>query len=84
MGDVHYGSVHKPIPIPEGMKIPDAKVAANKEWDKLKVYPFGIVFTSRTKVDPKHCSLSKVCKHIISGFLGMIRAIFSLHGSQND
>ena len=37
VGDVHYGSVHKPIPIPEGMKIPDAKVAANKEWDKLKV-----------------------------------------------
>ena len=36
VGDVHYVLVHKPIPIPEGMKIPDAKAAANKEWDKSK------------------------------------------------
>ena len=35
-GIFHCGLVHKPIPMSEAMKIPEAKAAVNKEWDKLK------------------------------------------------
>ena len=28
--------VHTPIPMPKAMKIPEAKTAADKEWNKLK------------------------------------------------
>ena len=30
-----YNSVHKFIPMPQAMKIPAAKAAADKEWEKL-------------------------------------------------
>ena len=30
----HYFLVHKPIPCPKAMKIPDAKAAVDNEWDK--------------------------------------------------
>ena len=29
----HYNLVHKFIPMPEAMKIPDAKAAVEKEWE---------------------------------------------------
>ena len=35
----HYNSVHKFIPMPQAMKIPDAKAAVNKEWKKLETIP---------------------------------------------
>ena len=31
----HYILVHKFIPMPQAMKIPDAKAAVDKEWKKL-------------------------------------------------
>ena len=31
--------MHKPIPMRQAMKIPDAKAAVDKEWDKLKKLP---------------------------------------------
>ena len=35
----HYNLVHKFIPMPQVMKIPDAKAAADKEWKKLETIP---------------------------------------------
>ena len=32
----HYDLVHKFIPVPQAMKIPAAKAAVGKEWEKLK------------------------------------------------
>ena len=31
----HYNMVHKFIPMPQAMKIPAAKAAVDKEWEKL-------------------------------------------------
>ena len=35
----HDNLVHKFIPMPQAMKILDAKAASDKEWDKLKKLP---------------------------------------------
>ena len=35
----HYNIVHKFIPMPKAMKIPDAKAAVDKEWAKLEKIP---------------------------------------------
>ena len=35
----HKNSVHKFIPMPQVMKIPDAKAAVDKEWKKLETIP---------------------------------------------
>ena len=35
----HYNFVHKYIPMPEAMKIPDARAAVDKEWKKLETIP---------------------------------------------
>ena len=35
----HYNFVHKFIPMPQAMKIPDAKAAVDKEWKKLETIP---------------------------------------------
>ena len=32
----HYNLVHKFIPMPQAMKIPAAKAALDKEWEKLE------------------------------------------------
>ena len=37
----HYNLVHKFIPVPEAMKIPDAKAAVEKEWEQLEKYRHG-------------------------------------------
>ena len=34
-----YNLVHKFFPIPQAMKIPDAKAAVDKEWKKLATIP---------------------------------------------
>ena len=35
----HYNLVHKFIPMPQAMKIPDANAAVDKEWKKLETTP---------------------------------------------
>ena len=35
----HYNLVHKFIPMPQAMKIPDAKADVDKEWKKLETIP---------------------------------------------
>ena len=35
----HYNLVHKFILMPQAMKVPDAKDAVEKEWEKLKKKP---------------------------------------------
>ena len=35
----HYNLVHKFVPVPQAMKIPDAKAAMDKEWKKLETIP---------------------------------------------
>ena len=35
----HYNLVHKFIPMPQAMKIPAAKAAVDREWDKLEKIP---------------------------------------------
>ena len=35
----HYNTVHKFIPMPQAMKIPAAKAAVDKEWEKLEKIP---------------------------------------------
>ena len=32
----HYNLVHKFIPMPQAMKIPAAKAAVDKEWEKME------------------------------------------------
>ena len=32
----HYNLIHKFIPMPQAMKIPAAKAAVDKEWEKLE------------------------------------------------
>ena len=38
----HYNLVHKFIPMPQAMKIPAAKTAVDKEWEKLEKIPAGV------------------------------------------
>ena len=35
----HFKLVHKFIPMPQAMKIPDAKAALDEEWKKLETTP---------------------------------------------
>ena len=35
----NYNLVHKPTPMPQAMKIPAAKAAVDKEWEKLEKIP---------------------------------------------
>ena len=37
----HYNLVHKFIPMPQAMKIPAAKAAVDKEWEKLEKFRRG-------------------------------------------
>ena len=37
----HYNLVHKFIPMPHAMKIPAAKAAMDKEWEKLRKFRRG-------------------------------------------
>ena len=36
---MHFNFVHKFIPMPQAMKIPDAMAAVGKEWKKLETIP---------------------------------------------
>ena len=35
----HFDLVHKIIPMPQAMKIPAAKAAVDKDWEKLETIP---------------------------------------------
>ena len=45
----HYNLVHKFIPMPQAMKIPDAKAAVDKEWKKLETIPAWDLEKSRAR-----------------------------------
>ena len=45
----HYNLVHKYIPMPLAMKIPDAQAAVDKECDKLEKTPAWQLMKVRTK-----------------------------------
>ena len=45
----HYNLVHKFIPMPEAMKIPAAKAAVDKEWEKLQKIPAWDITKVRNK-----------------------------------
>ena len=47
----HYNLVHKFIPMPQAMKIPAAKAAVVKEWEKLEKIPAWQLTTVRSKRD---------------------------------
>ena len=68
----HYNLVHKFIPMPQAMKIPAAKAAVDKEWEKLEKIPAwdltkvkskkSVIFESRTKGAKVHfASLMDIC-----------------------
>ena len=47
----HYNLVHKLIPMPQAMKIPAAKAAVDKEWEKLaKISAWNLKVKSKKKV----------------------------------
>ena len=50
----HYNLVHKFIPMPQAMKIPAAKAAVDKEWEKLEK----ISAWNLTKVNSSFCIIS--------------------------
>ena len=45
----HYNLVHKFIPMPQAMKIPAAKAAVDKEWEKLEKMPAWDITKVRNK-----------------------------------
>ena len=45
----HYNLSHKFIPMPQAMKIPDAKAAVDKEWKKLATIPARIFLSQEQK-----------------------------------
>ena len=45
----HYNLVHKFIPMPQAMKIPAAKAAVDKEWEKLEKIPAWDMIKVRNK-----------------------------------
>ena len=48
--------MHKFIPIPEAMKIPDAKAAVDKKWEKLEKTDMAAYESQKPK---KKCSLKR-------------------------
>ena len=47
----HHNLEHKFIPVPQAMKIPAAKAAVNKEWEKLEKIPAWNIAKVRNKSD---------------------------------
>ena len=45
----HESLVHRFIPMPQALKIPDAKAAVEKEWEKLEKIPAGSCQKSETR-----------------------------------
>ena len=59
---LHHNLVHKFIPMPQAMKIPDAKAAVDKEWKKLETIRLisYIHFTSDCR---QYCHLGNAAQH---------------------
>ena len=60
----HYNLVHKFIPMPQAMKIPAAKAAADKEWEKLeKISAWNLtkVRSKKEVIDEAIASLMDMC-----------------------
>ena len=47
----HYNLVRKVIPIPQAMKIPAAKAAVDKQWEKLEKIPAWDLTKVRNKLE---------------------------------
>ena len=60
----HYNMVHKFIPMPQAMKIPAAKAALEKEWEKLEKISAWDITKVRNKsevIDEARTKGIKVC-----------------------
>ena len=68
----HFNLVHKFVPMPQAMKIPAAKAAVDKEWEKLEKIPAldltkvrsnkEVIDEARTKGAKVHfASLTDIC-----------------------
>ena len=55
---IHNNLVHKFIPMPKAMKMPDAKAAVEKETDKLEKIPARQMTKVRSKKKAEQCILS--------------------------
>ena len=61
-GDIslqHYNLVHKFIPMPQAMKIPAAKAAVDKEWEKLEAWNLTKVRSKKEVIDEARTSGAK-------------------------
>ena len=59
----HYNLVHKFIPMPQAMKIPAAKAAVDKEWEKLEkisAWNLTIVRSKKEVIDEARTTGTKV------------------------
>ena len=83
----HYNLVHNFIPVPQAMKIPAAKAAVDKEWEKLEKIPAWdltkvrseseVIDEARTKGVKVHfASLMDICFDVSGSY-----AVFSEQGS---
>ena len=68
----HYNLMHKLIPMPHAMKIPDAKAAVDREWKKVETIPAwavekvkskkeGILGAQRVKTKVHFATLMDLC-----------------------
>ena len=60
----HHDLVHKFIPVPQAMNIPDAKAAVDKEWEKLEKMPawqLDKVKSTKSKKKVHFASLMDIC-----------------------
>ena len=55
----HYILVHKFLPMPQAMKIPDAKAAAHKEWKKLETMPTSLASGRDEEQQGCYCGSTK-------------------------
>ena len=70
----HYNLVHKFIPMPQAMKIPAAKAAVDKEWEKLEKIPAWDLRKVRSKkevIDEARTSGAKVHFCIFDGHVSL-------------
>ena len=58
----HYSLVHEFIPMPQAMKIPAAKAAVDKEWEKLEKIPAWDLTKVRNKSELIDESMTKGAK----------------------
>ena len=57
----HENLVHKFIPVPQSMEIPDAKAGVDKEWEKVKSRKEVILEAQRDKKKVHFAALMDVC-----------------------